>query len=70
MGIPVVDLYALTTDPKHFVDGLHLSRSGNAVLYRALLQTIQDNWEHLVAEYLPSDAPMGWDKVKETDFPL
>ena len=62
-NLPLVDLFALTnvqqpeqTNP-YLCDGLHLSPAGNLLLYRAILQCIDEQLPHLALRQLPLDAP-------------
>ena len=68
-GLPLVDLFALTDvqqrqpdQPNPFLcDGLHLSPAGNLLLYRELVQCINQRLPHLAIDQLPLDAPFHGD---------
>ncbi|EKX50640.1 hypothetical protein GUITHDRAFT_151208 [Guillardia theta CCMP2712] len=59
MSCPVLDLFNILHKEKgweaHFSDGLHLSASGNQILFDALIELINKQFPSLSSESLPMD---------------
>jgi len=63
--LPFIDLFSLTSDwIRHLCDGLHLSASGNHLLFTQLIQTIERHYPHLAPHRCHMDGPLYTDIPK------
>lgn len=77
-GVPVVDTWAaFFGDADHYdqqkadellADGVHLTKEGNRVVGKALLEKIKEEWPELNPDSLKPKLPL-WDQVDITDLP-
>lgn len=75
LGLTVVDVHRALGGhegkdgyKQHLCDGLHLNASGNALVFKAIVQAVKDTAPWLEADNLPMQAPQ-WSDINDTLLP-